>query len=75
MHMYESETTIVSNWKLIRDAKAGRRGASWEEVTFTLEFVALKGLRVAYFLYTLLILIKKDGKTVANVFTFFSPLF
>ena len=47
--MPESETTSASNWKVIKDGEAGRRGACWEEVTFTLDFsqfVALKGLNL-----------------------------
>ena len=45
--MSESETTSVSNWKVIRDGKIGRRGACWEKVTFTLEKVpVVKGLTV-----------------------------
>ena len=35
--MSESETTSASNWKVIRDGEARRRGARWEEVTFTLD--------------------------------------
>ena len=42
----ESETTSASNWKVIRDGEAGRRKARWEKVTFTLEFSALKGLKI-----------------------------
>ena len=34
--MSESETS-ASNWKVIRDNKAGRRGARWEKITFTLD--------------------------------------
>ena len=40
--MSESETTSASNWKLIMDGKTGRRGAFWEKVIFTLDFLALK---------------------------------
>jgi len=41
--MSKSETTSASNCKVIRDGEAGRRGARWQ-VTFTLDFLALKGL-------------------------------
>ena len=40
--MSKSETTSASNCKVIRDGEAGRRGARWQKVTFTL---ALKGLK------------------------------
>ena len=39
--MSESETTSASNWKVIRDGEAGRRGEGWEEITFTLDFNSL----------------------------------
>ena len=42
--MSKSQTTSASNCKVIRDGEAGRRGACWLKVTFTLEFLALKGL-------------------------------
>ena len=45
--MSESETTSASNWKGIRYGEAGRQGARWEKVTFTLDFIqfwAVKGL-------------------------------
>jgi len=45
--IFESETTSGWNWKVIRDGEAGRRGARWQKVTFTLDFgdfLALKGL-------------------------------
>ena len=47
--MSESETTSASNWKVIRGDEAGRRGARWEKVTFTLDFSllwAVKGLNL-----------------------------
>ena len=34
-------TTSVSNWKMITDSEAGRRGAWGERVTFTLDFIFL----------------------------------
>jgi len=42
----ESETTSEWNWKVIGDGEAGRRGARWHKVTFTLDtdILALKGL-------------------------------
>jgi len=30
--------------KVIRNGESGRRGAIWHKVTFTLDFLALKGL-------------------------------
>ena len=46
--MSKSETTSASNCKVKRDGEAGRRGARWQKVTFTLDFfsqfLALKGL-------------------------------
>jgi len=32
------------NGKVIKDGEAGRQGAGWYKVTFTLDFLALKGL-------------------------------
>ena len=46
--MSESQTTSASNWKVIKDSEARRRGAPWAKVTFTLdffEFLAVKGLK------------------------------
>ena len=40
--MCDSETTSASNWKVIRYGQAGRRGARWEKVTFTLDFKLLE---------------------------------
>ena len=34
--MSKSETTSASNWNVIKDGEAGRRGARWEEVRFEL---------------------------------------
>ena len=45
--MSESEATSLSNWKVRRGDEAGRQGACWEKVTFTLDFSlfwAIKGL-------------------------------
>ena len=48
--MSESETTSTSNWNVMRDCEAERRGAHWEKVTYTsLPFLALKGLKPLFY--------------------------